>query len=412
MNVKETLKNLNFKIDKKESSYLKKEIDRFSNLLEKEINKNKIRADVFVGGSFSKGTLAKDDKYDADIFVRFDKKYNELSDLLEKVVKSTAKNMKISVNRLHGSRDYFRIQRGKLTFEIIPILKISKVNEARNVTDLSYFHVNYVKRNLNDKMKNEVLLAKKFCKAQRIYGAESYVNGFSGYGLECLIIYYKTFEKMLIELTKAKEKIVIDPAKHYKRKEDIFIELNESKTKGPMILVDPTFRERNVLAALNSETFKKFQTAVKKFLKNPSKKLFDLEEIDIKKMKKKGEFVHVILKTDRQGGDIAGTKMKKFSNFLAKNLEKYFDIIEKEFEYSGAKESNFYLAVKSKGEIIRRGPYSKDEKHALAFRKKNKKVFEKKGILYAKDKVDFSAKEFLTRLKKNMREMGIIEMKI
>ena len=101
----------------------------------------------FLSGEFCEEHYNKKDRYDIDIFVRFDKKYlkQNLSDLTEKIIgKANGKN---KVERIHGSRDYFKIVVGKnLFFEIVPVLKINHPKEAENVTDLSYFHVNYAKR--------------------------------------------------------------------------------------------------------------------------------------------------------------------------------------------------------------------------------------------------------------------------
>lgn len=425
MKLKKILDKIELLPSKEELSYLKKETSVFVKLLQEEIRKQKVNAEVFVGGSFAKGTLAKSDNYDVDIFVRFDWRYNSLSEMLEEIVKEVAKQMKLPFTRLHGSRDYFRIERERLlTFEIIPVSKIKKIREARNVTDLSYFHVNYVKRKMNKKIKREIAIAKIFFKAQRVYGAESYIGGFSGYAIECLIVYYKTFVKMLNSLIKIKfgERIVVDPEKFYKKKEEVFIQLNESKLNNPIILIDPTWKERNVLAALSWESFERFQEAGCSFLKAPSEKFFVLTEVGAEKFRKearqkKAEFAHLVLETDRQEGDIAGTKMKKFSRYIESELEKFFDVLEHEFSYKGKKNAEVYFAVKPKKEVVKIGPSVRDKINAEKFKKKNKNVFEQNGILHARSRVDFSSKEFLekfARTEKNrkMKEMGIIGMKV
>jgi tRNA nucleotidyltransferase (CCA-adding enzyme) len=289
---------------------------------------------------------------------------------------------------------------------------------------LSYFHVSYVKNKIRKgNLAREIVLAKQFCKAQKVYGAESYVNGFSGYALECLIIYYKSFEKMLKELVKAKatERVIVDPAKAFKKKGDVLFEMNESKLGSPIILVDPTWKERNALAALNRETFEKFQTAAGEFLKHPRREFFEIKKFDISKLegrakKAKAEFLKIEVETNRQPGDIAGTKLKKFSIYLESALSKYFDIEEKEFEYAGENKATIYLIAKSKGEIVRIGPPVKLEKHAAAFKKENKNVFEKNGILHVRIKVSFSAKKFIEdfakKYGKNIKSMDIVGLKI
>ncbi len=424
MGDKRLLKKLDFSVAREEYLKLKREIDLFLKELEMAVKK-KVDADVFLGGSFAKGTLTQSDEYDADIFVRFDWRYENLSNLLENILKKVVENLNLKMKRMHGSRDYFRVySRDKLTFEVIPVVRIKRVQEARNVTDLSYFHVNYVKKNLNEKMKKELALAKKFFKANGLYGAESYIHGFSGYGLECLIIHYKSFERMLRELVRVKEneRLVIDIKKFYKNKNDVLFELNESKLQSPIVLIDPTWKERNVLASLSKETFDKFREIAKRFLKNPSEKFFYLGRFDENTMKAKArnsEYLHLILTTSRQEGDIAGTKMKKFSRLLEMILEKYFTILEREFLYPGeGNKADFHLLIKSKREILKIGPPLVKKKDVSEFKKTNKKTFVKNGAIFAKMKINFSGREFLRiwiaskegMLK--MSDMGISSLKI
>jgi len=68
----------------------------------------------------------------------------ELSDLLEKKLKSAFKSKKIS--RLHGSRDYFQIKENDFTTEIIPILDIKKAEQAEKITDVSPLHAEWVNK--------------------------------------------------------------------------------------------------------------------------------------------------------------------------------------------------------------------------------------------------------------------------
>lgn len=409
MNVNKFLKKLDFSLPKEKENELKKKSAEFVKELKKKLSRKKIHGEVFVGGSFGKGTMILGENYEIDVFVRMKKKYKDISVEIEKVVGNDAK-------KIHGSRDYFKIEEEDLIFEIVPVLKINKIQDCENVTDFSYFHVGYVKKNTSKKIRREISLAKKFCKTQRVYGAESYIQGFSGYALECLIIHYRSFEKMLRDLVNVKEneKRVIDIKKFYKDKSAVFREINEAKLQSPIILIDPTWKERNVLAALNLETFKKFQKSAKSFLKNPSENYFLQKRTDSLKLSKTdGEFVRIVLETDRQEGDIAGTKMKKFSRYLEREIEKYFYVVGKEFVYSGGKNSEFNVVAKPKKEIIKRGPMKTDTKNVKRFKARNKDVFEKGERIFARVKIDFSLQEFIEKIgKKNYKEMGIISMEV
>tara|TARA_Y100000034_G_C6909629_1_gene423599 strand:+ start:1656 stop:2918 length:1263 start_codon:yes stop_codon:yes gene_type:complete len=420
--MKNFLKSVNFSVPTDELNEIKKQTKEVVAALGKGIKKNKIKAEVFVGGSFAKGTLAKSDEYDIDIFIRFDRKYEDLSYYLEQVVKKSLKDYKHE--KVHGSRNYFKLwKEKKITFEVIPVLKIKKPEEGKNVTDLSYFHVNYVKRGLNKDKIRELQWAKRFFKARGVYGAESYIQGFSGYSLECLIIHYKTFEKLLKALVAVKkgERLIIDQEKRYKKKNEILLELNDSKTHSPIILVDPTWKERNALAALSRESFERFQPVVLKFLKNPSKKDFEVEKISKEKLKKqaktkKAEFLQIEIKTNRQEGDIAGTKLKKFANFLEREIGKYYLVLRSEFEYDLEKAGKSYLIVKNKKDIVRPGPPIKMKEATKAFKKANKKTFVKAGKLYTKIKMPGKAKVFVNSWKKDnkkvVKDMGIVSLDI
>ena len=136
------------------------EVRKFLNSLNAELKKKKIKAKAMLGGSFAKDTWLKGD-YDVDIFVKFDLKYDDrsLSTLLAKAIK------KFKPTKLHGSRDYFWV-RNTVKYEIVPVRNIKKPEQALNVTDFSPGHVEWVNK-AGKKYKKEIMLAKKFCKAQK-----------------------------------------------------------------------------------------------------------------------------------------------------------------------------------------------------------------------------------------------------
>jgi tRNA nucleotidyltransferase (CCA-adding enzyme) len=390
-------------------------------LAELEANKKrlKINAQIFVGGSFAKGTIIKKDRYDIDIFVRFDKKYKEeeLSNLTEKIIG------KIKHERIHGSRDYFKIHAGKnLFFEVVPVLKVNHPKEAENVTDLSYFHVNYAKKKIKGRVLDEIKIAKAFCHATGCYGAESYIKGFSGYALELLVYHYKSFQNFIKAMTKVnnKEKLIIDINKYYKNKRQILLDINAAKLSSPIILIDPTYKQRNIIAALSEETFKKFQKSCNDFLKNPSIKAFEQKTIDFNEIKKnansKGnEFILLEAFTDKQEGDIAGSKLLKFYNHLTTQIEKYFEVKNSGFEYNQGKNAKYFFVVKSKKEIVAKGPEIKDKKNVAKFKASHKKTFAKKGRIYARFKPTETLKGFIKmwvgKNEKRMKEMSVNEIK-
>jgi len=424
MSLKKILSEIDFSLNTSEINLIEKKAKELVNEIKKELKIQKINAEVFIGGSLAKKTMVRKEANDIDIFVRFDLKYDHLSTLLESIVKNVAEKNNFSVEKIHGSRDYFALKKEKENiFEIIPVLKVSNPKKAQNVTDLSYFHVNYVKNkiNKNKELARQITLTKAFCKACGVYGAESYISGISGYGIECLMISYGSFEKMAKAFVKSKEKLIIDPEKKYKKKTDIFVEMNESKLKGPIVLVDPTFKERNVLAALSKESFEKMCAAIRELLEKPSKDLFYEEKIDEKKWnivakEKSADFNKLVLSTEKQEGDIAGTKMKKFYKMLLGVIKENFEIMAENFVYESGQKAEAYLITKKLNEKVRQGPPVKMTESALSFRKANKKVFEKDGRLFAVENLDFSFADFINDYKKKyakkIREMDVSLLEI
>jgi len=422
--LKEVLEKV--KPKEKEINEIKIFLDDFLEKLGKKIKASKINAEIFVGGSFVKKTAIKKDKYDIDIFIRFDKKYRDknISELAKKVL-SGFKNLSV----MHGSRDYFVLNVSKnLILEIIPVIKVKNPKDAENITDLSYSHVKYINKKLKSKkIYDEILLAKAFCYANNCYGAESHIRGFSGYSIELLIYHYSSFIKFVKEISKhnGKDKVVIDIEKQFKNKQEVLRDLNSSKLNSPIILIDPTYKQRNALAALSEETLEKFKENCIDFIKKPSKGAFEIRKINFEKIKtdskKKGlEFVSVKAKTSKQKEDVAGSKLLKFYHHLAMEIEELFHIKGKEFvypSYSGNVSSADYLfSVKSKKDILVEGPKANDLNNVKRFKERHKNTLIKKGRIYAREKINYSLKKFLedwkSKNKKRMNEMYISEMKV
>jgi tRNA CCA-adding enzyme len=357
---------------------------------------------IILGGSLAKGTLIKKEEQDVDIFIIF--KNEESTKNLEKILKRS----KINANKIHGSRDYFQLREKNLLFEFMPIVKVEKNKQNKNVTDFSPLHVNYIKKNATNQILDEIKLAKSFCMAQGVYGAESYIQGFSGYAIELLICHYGSFLNFLKRIQKDE---FIDSDKMFKNKKEAFREINESKLLSPLVLIDPTNKYRNVCAGLGKESLDKLKESAKEFLKKPSKKLFRIEEFNeqefITKEKQKGlEVCSLELMTDRENRDIAGTKMKKFFKFIIKELEiKQQKVNSSEFIYSNGKTARAIISFNKKSIIEIKGP-SKDMKSAVQkFKKTRKKIFFSKGFSYTNER--FSLEDFFKSKEQTANDMEI-----
>jgi len=207
--------------------------------------------------------------------------------------------------------------------------------------------------------------------------------------------------------------IQIDPEKFYKNQQHLMLDLNEAKLQSPIVYVDPTFKERNALAALSEECFEKLKKRALEFLKNPSSRFFENKDLE-EALKKRYKSLKIIeTRTEKQKGDIAGSKLKKFYEFLAFNLLKDFELIFKEFEYNEDENTGKnYFVLKQKKEIIINGPPITSKENLNKFKEKHKNLFIKQGKAYAKEK-SRNLNELIDSLKKDksMKEMGITEIK-
>lgn len=388
-----------------------REEKRIERLAEEVLSKmKKVHKNVFVGGSVAKRTMVKKDKQDVDLFVVFDSE--EETKNLGMIV---SRVFDVEFERVHGSRDYFRVFYDDVVFEIIPVVKFDKKHpeNVENVTDFSLSHVDYVRKKIskNKKLADEIKLAKTFCRANRCYGAESYIGGFSGYALEVLVIHFGSFKKFLKKILKER---VVDPEKFFRNKREIFMELNKSKLDSPVVLIDPTYRYRNVCAGLKEETFGRFLVVARDFLKSPSKDFFSLREVDLDSLRdlareKKADFVEVSLSCDRAEESIAASKMKKFFNFVVYNLEKKQQkVLVREFVFLGGekkKKAKGYLVVLPQEKVIVGGVDKRLGEAVKEFKKSHKKTFVKGGRVYAYEVI--SLEDVFDFLKKFEEDMGV-----
>ncbi len=376
-----------------------KEVNEIVKRINKLLKKAKLKAICKKGGSIAKGTFLKDD-YDVDLFVIFDKKYRgkDISKLLGRALK------KLKPTKVHGSRDYYQIK-NDLLFEIVPVLKVKNYKEIENVTDMSPLHVDYINKKANKKLKGDIRLAKLFCKAQGIYGAESYIRGFSGHILDILIIYYKGFINLLKAAKKWKDKTIIDPENHH---DDVLFELNKSKTQGPLVIVDPVQPDRNAAAALNKENFNIFKKKAKEFLKRPSKSFFVKNKIDVKKLKQRAKDDYLIvldIKAKRGKENVVGSKLRKVFEYIEKSLKNNdFKVLFSDWEWNKKQKAKFYFIVKKEiltKEILHEGPPLDKKEHVSLFKKLYNNVITKNKRLYAKVKRKYSnPKKLINELKK------------
>lgn len=328
------------------------------NKIDEVLSNIKIKdAEAILGGSGAKRTWLKG-THDIDIFVKFDyNKYKNknISKILEKELEK-----KFKITKVYGSRNYYQIIKGNFTFEIVPVFNVKKASEAKNITDVSPLHAKWVKKHSNEKLLDEIKLTKAFFKTNKLYGAESFIKGFSGYVLEILIIYYGSFNKLVSAIKKWKKPVIIDIEKHGSAKT-----LNISK-KSPLILIDPVQPDRNAAAALSEECFNKIVKLANK-------------KISFKEKKINSKDYNLILKAVPNEGrrDIIGAQLLKIFEFIKYRVNKKFGIIKSNWEWDEKDNAIFYYKTKVNllpEQKLHYGPPLTARKiHIESFKKKYKK---------------------------------------
>jgi len=372
------------KVAPEELMSIRQNAEKFRKELAADLKKEGLSSEVVIGGSLAKGTIIKGD-FDCDIFVRFENNNNNLSNLLEKVLK------KHKPHRVHGSRDYFQLIKDNIQYEIVPVLKVKNQKDAKNVTDMSPMHVSWIKKKLtkNPPVIDEIILAKTFCKANRIYGAESYIGGFSGHVLDILVVYYGSFINLLKAAKKWQIQTVIDVEAHGNKKE-----LNKSKL-SPLIVFDPVDKTRNAAAALTNQKLELFKRTAAEFLNKPSKSFFikkKITEDSLKKLKGNNQLILVKLTPLKGKRDVVGAKLLKCYEHIKKHLEKNeFNLKKSGWEWDKDALIWFILdkAPLTK-EQTRIGPPLHEKKSAQNFMEKHASTYVKEDRLYAKIKREYT----------------------
>ena len=381
----------------KPSKIEEKKVNEISSEMIKKIER-RLNAEVMLAGSIAKGTWIRGN-HDIDIFVLFPKNEKQIDKKLISSMKEYKKNV------VHGSRDYLRFYYRGYKIEIVPLYKLSTPFEAKNSIDASQFHVKYIKEHINSKIADQVRLLKMFMKASGVYGAETYISGFSGYDAELMMLYFKTFENMVKFFDKGFSiPLVIDIENYYKNFEEIKQNLSKPKLESPMVIIDPTYKLRNASASLSLEAFGKFVFDIRMFKRKPSKNYFRIKKksiIDIEKLsRRRGTlFIKKKIKMSKDVETslaIAKSKLKKTINTLdSMNIKIHsYGILDK-YAYMELETIKFSKYIKKYGP-----PVWINKRDFNKFLEKRKNIYVWKDRMVFDEKID-NIKKFV---KKVMRD--------
>jgi len=245
----------------------KKHIDSVSssimNFLQSACDSEGIDAKVTLVGSVAKNTALKG-KSDIDIFIAFpldtDKKYLKEKGL--ELAHKCCDEFNSTPEHHFASHPYVTTDIEGCEVDIVPCYAIERGDQLKSAVDRTILHTRFVKDNLSKSQEDEVLLLKRFMAMTGTYGSEFKVGGFAGYLCELLVIYYGSFEDTLKAAINWKFGHEID-IKEYG---------TSNNFKDPLVVIDPTDKNRNVGAALRLDKMAEFIQSSRNYIFSDNKK--------------------------------------------------------------------------------------------------------------------------------------------
>ncbi len=218
----------------------------------------KVHVEPMLVGSVAKGTHLKGP--DIDLFMLFPE-----STTVEELRSAGLEiGRKIIGGREHfAQHPYVRGDFKGFQVDLVPAFRIRDTRKKLSAVDRTPFHTEFVKKNLEKGLEDEVRLLKRFMKGTECYGAEAKVQGFSGYLCELLVMRFGSFRK------------VLEAAKDWKVGEALELPGYPGKEfPEPLTFVDPVDPTRNVASAVSSDTLVRFVLASREYLRRQHIKFF------------------------------------------------------------------------------------------------------------------------------------------
>ena len=320
---------------------LDKIILEIEEILKNEISKRKMPITVELVGSTAKDTYLKDNM-DIDYFLLFPIDYTK-EKIAENAI-SIGETFLSKTEESYAEHPYLRGYYKDFYVEIVPCYEIKDATQKLSAVDRTPLHTKYVKENLKEKQKKEVLLFKQFLKGIDCYGAETQIEGFSGYLCEILIMHYGSFEKTIKKASNWKpgEKLALSKGKY-------------PDFDTPLSFIDPVDSERNVSSALSKEKFDLFIKACKEYDKNPRITFFfpnkvkpwPLQKINKKIKKQSCQYIGVEINKPNIIDENLYPQIRKAARSIQDAGKRYgFEIYDSTYHIGGA-ENTITLIIKA-----------------------------------------------------------------
>jgi len=231
-----------------------------------------------------------------------------------------------------------------LNIDVVPCYELESTEQLKSSVDRTPFHVRYIEKRFPPELSNDVRLLKQFCTAADVYGADAKTEGFSGYVCELLAIRYGKFADTLKAVAGWRTGEIIDIENFYRKEE--YRELAKAYKSQPLILIDPTDKNRNTAAAVSPASFCALRSAARHFLEKPSleaffpkpKKPFSPKELKAAVRKRETGLVIVSFKPPHVVPDILWPQMRRLGQRLEAILkENDFDVLRRDVYTDGCK---------------------------------------------------------------------------
>ncbi|MGQ9468778.1 MAG: CCA tRNA nucleotidyltransferase [Nitrososphaerales archaeon] len=307
----------------------------------KAASDSEFRTSVVLGGSYAKGTWLKGEA-DIDIFVKFPKDLEKKE--LEKHGLDIALNSMKDYNPVlrYSEHPYVEACIEDVKVNVVPCYNVKK-GEWKSAADRSPYHTEFMVKALNDDLRREVRILKKFMKGIGVYGAEIAIQGFSGYVCEVLSINYGSFISTLKSASRWAEREFISLEKVDEDFKKLF-------PQAGIIILDPVDHKRNLGAAISRKRLADFILASRSFLEKPSIDYFIGEkDYSLDKLEKSDlleTLVTLKFKHRKRSIDILWGQLKRSLNHMLKQLAIHdFKVIRASCATDGIENSAFIFLM-------------------------------------------------------------------
>ena len=310
-------------------------------------------------GSVARGTWVRGDK-DIDIFMLFPPELSR-EELQEKglaAAYAVVEKFSGTAEEKYAEHPYLNAVIEGFDVDLVPCYHVASTAEMKCAVDRTPFHTRYLLPKIAP-LREDVLLLKQFAKGGGVYGSDHMTGGFSGYLCELLILAFGGFSEFMQAASKFRYGEVIDIEKYYPDAKTV-----RKKFSEPLVVIDPTDRDRNVAAALTPTRFAEFMELARDYCAAPSPVYF---LADPPTQMGRGEFAEVL---EKRGTAMLAIRMKTppyVADTVVPQLRKSMEsirsmLVAEDFQIHRAEK---YL---TKGEFA--GPWIEEDRYYTEVRRK------------------------------------------